>query len=415
MRFVSPDRILKLAGESKPDDRGVWSNVQIIPDGIVPLADETSLTMDQAAADRIIAAFATGGVALPVDIEHHTLPSRRPKSQDAAPAVGWVKSLAYEPDRGLVAQIEWTDRGRQFAEDGSYRYLSPVLLLNDEGEPFQLHSVALTNTPSIRHAEALRAASEALIAETKPMAKKKMGYKDRLLILQEEPGEMPGAAEPDLGVIVGQILSALELTVEDGKSLGEMLQAIRDAVQKKDGDSEGEGDAEAGEVAASIKEIGTLLALSETAKPADVVAAVKLIQTAAPDLAAMTQRIEAMEKEKALGEADVAVKGYVEAGKINPNNEAHLKVCQDMAASNLTQFKALMDTSPVLVAQGAMDTTEAKPDRMRVLSQAKAEYKSEQAKGLATIASPVNWMEGALSEAGMTELTDAEKTQYALA
>lgn len=78
-----------------------------------------------------------------IDYEHQTLRDTQ------APAGGWIKELILKKD-GIFARVEWTDRAKNYLRNKEYRYLSPVVLVrNKDKKAFQLHSVALTNTPAI--------------------------------------------------------------------------------------------------------------------------------------------------------------------------------------------------------------------------------------------------------------------------
>ena len=82
-----------------------------------------------------------------------------------APAAGWIKrsALSLIDDQtgdapsvsGLWAQVEWTPRGREAVANGDYRYLSPVLMADKQGQIIGLHSVALTNDPALSNLAAV--------------------------------------------------------------------------------------------------------------------------------------------------------------------------------------------------------------------------------------------------------------------
>ncbi len=93
--------------------------------------------------EAMIRAFKARKYDMVIDYEHQTLKGVQ------APAAGWVRDLETRPD-GLWAKAEWTPKAQGYLQNREYRYFSPVLLLNRETQrPFDIRSVALTNTPSI--------------------------------------------------------------------------------------------------------------------------------------------------------------------------------------------------------------------------------------------------------------------------
>ena len=145
-----------------------WNQFPIIGDGETPMYDGQKVVVDAESAQHVIDDFNTRGVSVPIDLDHAVL--YNPDKGLPAPAVGWIKhksdgtGLAYKPNVGLVAsEVEWTAEGARVVHDGSYRYHSPVFVVNSKtNQIVRLHSVALTNKPLTVNAPALRAASERL-------------------------------------------------------------------------------------------------------------------------------------------------------------------------------------------------------------------------------------------------------------
>jgi phage I-like protein len=117
-----------------------WGNVQ---------SDSGDFTLDEKAAKALLAAFVKRGVDLPVDYEHATLGGKYSAPDGRAPAAGWIKALRADPGVGIVATVEWTRDGAEYVASKEYRYLSPVVVVNDDDRAVELHSVALTNAPAI--------------------------------------------------------------------------------------------------------------------------------------------------------------------------------------------------------------------------------------------------------------------------
>ena len=119
-------------------------------------------------------------------------------------ACGWLEKFFVKPLKGLWAKLKLTNKGRDLVENRVYRFLSPVFRLDENGEPIQLNSVAMTNCPAL-------APDIAPIINTKPkqetlemtMTKDELValIKDTVLALNscpsEEKKEEVQNAEPD--------------------------------------------------------------------------------------------------------------------------------------------------------------------------------------------------------------------------
>lgn len=134
------------------------TRLRVIPDGEFDAVDgrpgnikgvkAKKWVMHAKAAQAVISRFLARRLKLVIDYEHQTL--KAADNGKPAPAAGWITALEYEPGKGLMATVEWTEDGREFVEEREYLYLSPVFLFDpDTGEVQSLHSVALTNTPAL--------------------------------------------------------------------------------------------------------------------------------------------------------------------------------------------------------------------------------------------------------------------------
>lgn len=81
-----------------------------------------------------------------VDADHA---SCRPGIERDTSACGWLEKFFVKPLKGLWAKLKLTNKGRDLVENRVYRFLSPVFKLDDNGEPIQLNSVAMTNCPAL--------------------------------------------------------------------------------------------------------------------------------------------------------------------------------------------------------------------------------------------------------------------------
>jgi len=116
--------------------------------------------VDDNSANEMINNFKEREYKIPVDWEHSTL------SGDKAPAAAFIKELSFDPNgpqgAGIYGSIDgWTPDAQDNLSKGEYGSVSPVIRFNKEtGKPNQIHSVALTNHPSLFKPVDLLAASD---------------------------------------------------------------------------------------------------------------------------------------------------------------------------------------------------------------------------------------------------------------
>lgn len=102
------------------------------------------------AFEAIVMAFHQKDLQIPLDKDHASL--KEPLHRDTQ-AYGWIKDLRLmsggaDDYNGLYAKIEWTPEGMALVTTKAYRFLSPVFVLGEDGQPTQLVNVALTNRPN---------------------------------------------------------------------------------------------------------------------------------------------------------------------------------------------------------------------------------------------------------------------------
>lgn len=120
---------------------------ELLPAGAIAIEGEAeSAVLDEAAAASVIAAFERRGNDMVIDYEHQTIVGGQ------APAAGWIKRLAYDAKRGLIASVEWTAKAVEYLKSREYRYFSPVMYIaKSSRRVVAIESVALTNQPRINH------------------------------------------------------------------------------------------------------------------------------------------------------------------------------------------------------------------------------------------------------------------------
>lgn len=82
-----------------------------------------------------------------IDYEHQTLLSK--DNGREAPAAGWIRGAQWRPGQGLFATVEWTAHAKARIAAGEYRYISPVITYDDDGNVTGLQLAALVNHPAL--------------------------------------------------------------------------------------------------------------------------------------------------------------------------------------------------------------------------------------------------------------------------
>ncbi len=313
----------------------------VAPDGEVKSRQGTFI-VDQDAFDAINERFIKHGTDLVVDYEHQTVGGEMASPDGTAPAAGWIKSLRYEPGRGIIAKVEWTSRAQKMIEDGEYRYFSPVVLIRkNDRKAVALHSVALTNKPAIGHLEELVA--------------KELGImpKEKTKTQANQEGEVTeGQGDPMLALArIAEALGLQDVPNEAGAIAEAVLAKIRELMAGEGGE-EGEG-AEGGEEAAAAKEglgkIASRLGVTGNATVETVIARIDEMKAGtvpADRYKAIEAKVADLEGKELDRVVASAVGGAIKAGKINPNATADVKYWTTACRENPEQFERLMAKAP---------------------------------------------------------------------
>jgi len=125
------------------------TRVLILPWGNV-VSTRGSFTVDEESVRLIVEDFKSRRIDMLFDYEHQSLGGEFASPDGRAPAAGWIKALEAVPGEGIYAQVEWTDRAKEFLQAKEYRYLSPVVGVRKKDQKAVLIiTVGLTNTPAI--------------------------------------------------------------------------------------------------------------------------------------------------------------------------------------------------------------------------------------------------------------------------
>ena len=135
--------------ELQTKDYGELS-VQLSPIGEFYGSDVEGNPIPEKLTEKSLSALAeklNKGDEILADIDHAS--TRVGNSRDSS-AAGWFSKFVVQPLKGLFATLRLTKRGKELVENREYRYLSPTFILDENGEPIDLHSASFTNVPAFK-------------------------------------------------------------------------------------------------------------------------------------------------------------------------------------------------------------------------------------------------------------------------
>lgn len=288
---------LSAAGGKAPD----W--VQMIPFGEHD-TDKGKVILDAAGAAAVLEYYSSRKTDPVVDYEHQTLKGVQ------APAAGWIEELEDRGGDGIWAKVDWCKRARELLEAREYRYLSPVMLLDQTRRVVRLLGAGLTNFP-------------ALDGMVPVVAKRETGGGD--------------AAKPkEEGITMKNILIALGLKENAAES--EAVTAI-DALKEAAGRM----------IPVACKGLLTALGLPETATESEAVGTVTAMKSGSDNLTALTAQVKDLREKLAARDADELALAALKGGKISPGQ---LDWAKKYAAEDPEGFKVFAAKAPVVAQPG---------------------------------------------------------------
>ena len=342
--------------------------VTIAPDGRVA-STAGDFIIDDEAAGLIVGSFDEHGVDVPIDFEHQTLHGQYAAPNGRAPAAGWIKKLWREPGTGLQGLVCWNGTARDMIREGSYRYLSPVLMVRKaDQKAVALHSAALTNKPAIVGMTRV-AASDRLAANA-----------DAAVIAN--PVETQGSVDRLRKLLgAGEEVKLAELLAAAVSKLEELLK------------SESTEDNEPAEpVASAIPPAG-------------------FVPQADYDKVVATER-ELREEHRAR-EVDELLDKYAVQNKLNPHNEKQMTLARAHAMRDPQGFTEWMEATSPIVASGRTTAPErSEGSRVQIIASARAEFRGDES--LKKTTSEEALVSLRLQEHGQARLSADEARQYGL-
>jgi len=226
------------------------------------------------------------------------------------PASAHPKKFSFDPSRGIILALDWSNAGRNAIEGGDYGYFSPSFLINDNGEPAGLPDKgeigSLVDEPAFRDI-GLIAAADASISNPHPQNKMKS------VLAHLKIDDSRSDAEP----IVLQRVIAMEGEIAAEKSDAEKLKEQIKALQEKLATIEGENEKFKTEASDARKAAGESLfsraVKAGAAAEKDEAAKLKFITahetSNATAIELLTEKVEAAEKSKGRGLNESIVNG----------------------------------------------------------------------------------------------------------
>lgn len=404
------------------EDGKAPTRVQIMRDGNLGWLGFENMELNEKSAQNVIDHFDKAGVDLPIDYHHATVKEETGKT-DKAPAAGWIKagSLEYIKGDGLYGEVTWNPEAAKEIEAEEYKYLSPVVLSNEEDEIVLLHSMALTNRPRTKDQIELLKAAEFLAATgigdiTVPTTKKLKTVAAQDVPI-EEPAPLPAVDETQklLSDVIAE-LQAAGITIADDAPLVEVLMAVIEAVKGVEVKEPEEVEEVVADAATpATKTVAPTPAAAPCAKTAES-AEVCALRVKAEAYDKMNERVKVLEAEAGKKRVDELVEAEIAAGKILPDDTKMIAAARGLANADETRFKLVYGAmAPVcepgrVVSPTASDKKEAQKTSRAKLIAASAEQWSTD--GAGKYGDKLRYYVGAaLDEAGEPDLNKAEIEQ----
>lgn len=281
--------------------------IQLLPFGPVN-SQKGDFLVDDVSVNEILEAFNNRKNDIVIDYEHQTLYG------GVAPAAGWIKNMENRGKDGLWAEVEWTDKAKDFIENKEYKYLSPVVFVRkSDKRALYLHSAALTNDPAI----------DGMI----PIANK--------FNLEDDDEEVSGNMD-----FMKKL--AVKLGLDENATEEQIMQKLAELLQS------------AGTTVSANKEVLSLLDLKEDAKLEDVKG--KIIALKNPSGYVSVEDFNKLKQTLETKDRDELVKLALTNGKITPAQKewADMYAMKDPAG-----FKNFIDKAPQVVPMGTFVNNDA--------------------------------------------------------
>jgi len=378
------DRAIECQSVGTPEVGEGLKTVRLVPDGITESTNGRFL-LDAEAAALMIEGFDRRGLELVIDFEHQTLGGAYSAPSGQAPAAGWITKLWYERDRGVLALVRWNPKTRDAIREGSYGYVSPVLIIRKiDGKAIGLHSVGVTNRPAIPRLERL-AASQNTGTETETMT-----------------------TEMNVSPIITELAGLIGMPVKSDTTATAVLTACRDRLKALAAD-DSVGIAQHVRTALGLPsgadKDAVTLALSVRTGVGAASAELAAIET---ELAVLKAQIHNQEAEQWVGA--YSAKGVVGIGSNDAERKADREMILRMACSNRADCERVLQQRLAFLPPSGV--TNPPTGRQTTIIESEREYRGNVGHQKAT--SLVAFVSNALREKGLGKLSEQETSELSI-
>jgi phage I-like protein len=364
---------------------GREQDVLLVPDGLTNTKGGGRLLLNARGAAAAISAFERHGVDIPFDVNHSTV--KKALQGDEAPAFGWGSRLFYEPGRGLMCHVKWTEEGYEAISQGRYRYLSPVVGYVPQTHLVQeIHSAALCTKPATPNMPALAASDVSLLFAEENSIMDGLVRK----MLEEGEGSVV-TAEQKMGELRA-LLEKLGVKLGDSVDFVGILNAAMSLLQGKEPGGDDKGVSPATASATDVEKHAAVLAVS-------------LQQSG--ELAGLKAR----EAERT---ANDRIEHYLNMGVLLANSIPQMEAARYLALTDPQRFEAIMSSAAPIVPQGRTVAPSGKSHRRFGIIQ-EARRRSQDDSFSRKTTSELAFVNLALQDADMQALADEEARDLSIA
>ena len=210
-----------------------------------------------------------------------------------------------------------------------------------------------------------------------------LSNKIRMTLQEATPEEEAAVVEAVVEEIdeVGAAIADLKAMLGLGEDASP-ADVVRAAIEKL-GATKQEGGEDEGVAVKDLKEVRAALMLKADATAETMIGKInkdKATSVSASEYKALSDKVHALEGDAREREAEELVQGYVEDGKLNPNDNDKMEWAQKQAAKDSEAFVSLMDGAPKLFEPGrVVDKNEARRDgktsRQKLIDEEVVSYK----------------------------------------
>lgn len=342
------------------------TRVLVMQDGNLGWLGFEEMELDAASAKEVIDHFNMVGNDLPIDY-HHATKHQEEGRIAKAPAAGWITALEYVPGEGLYGEVKWTEQATKEIEAEEYKYLSPVVLSDEDDEIKRLHSMALTNRPRTKDQIELLKAAELLAATVTGDMTVTKPTKPKVVAAQDEPVEpAPLPAVDETQKLLSDLIMAMQqagLTIADEAPLEEVLKMAIEAIKGAEVVEKEEVPVPVEEVAADAataaapvtapcaEPTGATTPAALPCKAADS-AEVCALRVKAERLGEVETQLKVLMDERKAGRTDALVEAEITRGVILPDNLKAIAAARNLANADEALFKATYAAMDPIVEPG---------------------------------------------------------------